>query len=346
MVKANLQSLPEENDSWTIRVFEFLLAYTYDWGKDAEHGLQQIAKTVTEIVPDDRQGHDCLKDLAPRGPGLDVLAYLLFRAALVRYNQALEDDEVDIPDVLRQFINQQPAFHHPPGMETDPLLHIDCLPSCLDWCIEKLCNNPIVPLDIHGADDNPLAEAYVLLCALWSVWLNARPSFQAKATAASLASFPAWADNTKQQLGIPPTELLSTIVCMIVAASPQHTTDGNASILERALAGAGALKKLDSECLIHRFLDQVWAANRWLAFRLDVVHDPYRGTAMAEVVQAARRFVAESLGIYDLPVLEPGAVGYPLVLAGHGLSEDGHGMGSPSVRGQMAASEVLWAQVG
>jgi hypothetical protein len=347
MVKANFQYLREENDSWTTRLFEFLLAYTYDWGNDREHGLEQIAKTLCEIV-DDRQGHDCLKGLAPRGPGLDVLSYVVFRAGLVRYNRTHQDDEIYIPDVLQQFMGQQPAFRHGSEMETNPLPRIDCLSSCLRWCMDTLSNGSVAPVDLPGAGDNPVAEAYTLLCTLWSHWLGCHPRSplppHAAATGASLGSFPAWADNAKRQLGISPTELLSTVVCMIVASIPGHTTDASTSVWERALAGARALKKLDSECLMRRFLDQIWAANRWLALRRHEGHDFHRDAANVEMVEAARRFVAESLGIYDLPALDPGAVVHPLVLVGHEQSRDGRGLGSSSAHDPRAVSELLWAQ--
>ncbi|KAK4125925.1 hypothetical protein N657DRAFT_569667 [Parathielavia appendiculata] len=324
LVKASLPFPAEQDDAWNTTLSEFLLAYTYDWGRDAEHGLEQIARTVTDMVLEDAQGRDCLKELAPRGQFLDVLAYVLFRAGLVRYNQQQhQDGEIDTSEVLRQFLSQQPALQHGQDMKTDPLLHINPISSCLGWCKETLKNNPDICRDITGGDDNPIAEAYTLLCALWSLWLGCRPSSpmscRAEAIGRYFTSVPAWAYNSKQQLGIAPTELLSTVVCMIMVAVPQLNKDIRQSLRERALASAHALEALRSEDLILRFLDQVWATNERLAFRADGPQGSRHDAVYVEMVETARRFVAESLGIYNLPVLEHGTAVYPLILADCGL---------------------------
>ncbi|KAK4100255.1 hypothetical protein N658DRAFT_507990 [Parathielavia hyrcaniae] len=317
LVRPNVESdvsYSQENDeTWTATLSEFLWAYTFDWDRDVGHRLVQIGKIVSKIV-DDPYGQDFLKPLAPRGPCLDVLAYIFFRAGLVRYNRQCQDDSVDIPRVLQQFLSQQPAFQQGPDLEFDPLLHLDSLTSCLSWCAETLsATADISPEMIPGADGNPVAQAYALLCTLWSLSLS--PQAEASGTGPDFSPL-TWANTSKRQLGIAPTELLGAVVCMITAAAAQHNNRDirvPQTLRQRALAGAHALRGLDSNELIYRFLGQVWAANESLAFRAD--GPPHGSRHDVEMVEAARGFVAESLGIC-LPPLGQGAVVYPLVLAG------------------------------
>ncbi|KAK4155403.1 hypothetical protein C8A00DRAFT_31735 [Chaetomidium leptoderma] len=303
MVHASTARLPGTDDEncWVTWLFDLLCAQTYVWGADVSNGLDQIVAVIVELILEDDQGRDCLKRLVPRGPFLDIPVYILLRSALVWYNSEQVEGEIDIPAMMKQFLGQQPAFF-PYGldyMETDPLLAIDCLSSCLTWCtvtLESCDSPPAVP----GADGNPLTEVYIVLCTFWQTWMSAP-----------------WAVNVMPQLGISAIELLSTMVCMIMSAATQ-SVNPSSPVLGRALAGAHALWNMSPRDFIDRFLGQVWATNR----RLMALPDDAQGSHLqdnavhAEMIEPFRRFVAQSLGIDDLPVLERGSLVYPMVLAG------------------------------
>ena len=339
MLEASIEDLLGRNaNSWAAFVFDLLLAGTYDQRTDTnKNGIGQIEQTILATIDDDDQGGMHLKRLAPRGPLLDILAYLLLSSSLMRYNQCTDydrnEEDIDVDRVLKQFIDQQLAF--PSGLEqtqTDPLLEIDCLPSCLKWCISVLESNLVIPLDVRGIVGNQVTAVYTVLCTLWDVWLRfCLPSSNAVTRNTNTVPSPKWADDVavKSELGISATELLTTVVCMIMAEvsqqnaeASQQNADISDTILKRALAGARALalKCLSSQDLIHRFLKQVRITNsprmagpgEEHVSLYGFVHTPADAAAM---VRPFREFVAKSLQISDLPVLEPGAVISPLALA-------------------------------
>jgi hypothetical protein len=332
MLAASIEDLLDRNEnSWAVFVFDLLLAGTYDQRTDTnKNGIGQIEQTILGTIDDDDQRGMHIKRLAPRGPLLDILAYLLLSSSLMRYNQCTDyycnEEDIDVDRVLKQFIDQQLAF--PSGLEqtqTDPLLEIDCLPSCLKWCISVLESNLVIPLDVRGIVGNQVTAVYTVLCTLWNVWLRfCLPSSNAVTRNMDTVPSPEWADDAtvESQLGISATELLATVVCMIMAEAPQQNADISDTILKRALAGARALalKCLSSQDLIHRFLKQVRITNsprmagpgEEHVSLYGFVHAPADAAAM---VRPFREFVAKSLQISDLPLREPGAVISTLALA-------------------------------
>ncbi|KAK3294049.1 uncharacterized protein B0H64DRAFT_443137 [Chaetomium fimeti] len=317
--------------SWATTFMDLLNAHTYVWGTGKENGLGQIARIFSDIIGDgvvDGREQDCLVELAPRGPHLDVPAYTLLRAALEWYNSESQDDRIDAPSVLGQFIAQHlSARRGPEQMEAGSNHDINCLPLCLEWCRVILGSNPDILPEIRGTDGDIVTETFAVLCLLWRPLLgNGPPSYRAVAHRNTTASLN-WASTAEQQLGIRPTQLLCTVVCMIMAAAiQQQNVHARQSLPERALAGANALSALGLEALLHRFLNQTCADN----WRLKLQTDAERGFPIwrysvdAQNMEPFRRFAAESLGIYDFPTLENGScVLDELALAGPEFSEDG-----------------------
>lgn len=225
------------------------------------------------------------------------------------------NEEFDIPGLIDQFICQQLA---PRGQErrVGPL-SIECISWCLTWCIDMLRDPQTTPPgDLPPPHGKP-AETYLVLCTLWRLWIAQDPTH--------LAPLP-WADHCEPQLGIRPTELLSTVVCMIMAAIPQHVRYPNTPLLKKALAGARELDRLDrhnlhfgdpsSDTLLDRFLRQVWATNAPLLAQPGEGRQFHlrRGAVDARAFQPYVVFAGGVLGIPGLSVGEE-AVVYPIVLA-------------------------------
>ncbi|KAK3906317.1 hypothetical protein C8A05DRAFT_29820 [Staphylotrichum tortipilum] len=331
MVRAEAAASTEDDTVWETKLTELLLAHTHLWGPDPPAGLERVARIVRAVVRKRGKGRDRLKIVTPRPLPLDIPLYLFFRSALVWHNSASGGGCVDVRGVLKQFLGQQPAF--PRGLEhaeTDPLLGIDCLSGCLAWCAGVLRGRPALPAELFNVvGAGPVVEACAVLCVLWRVWLGYRPEAAAVwgyhdgagrvCYGDGLGPCPAWGENARAQMGIEATELLGVVVGMVMAAVPRGQQGGlGMSLAERALAGASILEGLSSEDLVRRFLEQVWASNK----RVMTVgrsgggrgQEVREGLVSAEVVGPLRAFVAGALGVYDLPVLEPGAAVYPLVL--------------------------------
>ncbi|KAK3307531.1 uncharacterized protein B0T15DRAFT_493005 [Chaetomium strumarium] len=316
----------QDEGSWRTTVKDLLCALTYRCDTDAIACLGQIQDTIDDIVEAD-QGSWRLEPLIAReGLRFDVPAYILLSSALEWHNavrkaeeeevedREFEGQEVDIPTVLQQFVDQQPAVCEGPDADF-------CLPVCLSWCIDMLKSDPKMPAiasDTRATNVNRSSAVYTVLCGLWKTWLDSRlpPS----------SSSPAWASDTESQLGIPATQLLCTVVCMMMAAVPQQKEvedANNIPLAQRALAGANALKSLDRRELICRFVDQVRASNQPLTGPPKGGHLRLQKNSVVDVdvdvdvsaLNPFREFVAQSLGIEDLPALGEGAGVYPLVLA-------------------------------
>ncbi|AEO70774.1 uncharacterized protein THITE_2152081 [Thermothielavioides terrestris NRRL 8126] len=304
----------EDEDSWIAVTVDLLLAHTYDRGPDQVDAIDLIKDTIKDII-DDNQGQANLRRLAKRGPPLDVPAYSILSAALARYNHCLDlehgDRFINAQSVLEQFVDQH--------MTTDPRPDLDVLPSCLRWCRDVLRRSPATAPDVGGADENPVAEACSVLCTLWHSWLAFGPPHSPLDVAAadrdpSLA--PTWSDKVEAQLGISVTEFLGAVVSMIMAEAPRpEIGDEKQPLLERARAGASELAGLSSEALLRRFLDRVRAMNQPLTVPPDGEHGFYfqNGAVDTGVIAPFRDFAAKTLGIDDLPALEPGVVVCPLV---------------------------------
>jgi hypothetical protein len=234
------------------------------------------------------------------------------------------EGEVDIHRVLKQFLNQQPVFSC--GLDTGPFLGIDGLSDCLAWCMEALRRNTTVSPGICGTVGSPAVEAHTVLCTLWHLWMGRRlpasPSSDFSTGLPDIDPSRVWEAKANPQFGISATELLSTVVYMIMAAVPKQDKHPNETVLDRALAGAHALDALSPEDLIHRFLDQV-RATHWQPMALPAEEQeshPQTSGINAEAIGPFRSFAAKSLGIHDLPMLEQEAVVFPIVLADPGWS--------------------------
>jgi hypothetical protein len=248
---------------WETRLWEFAVAHTWARGsdEDVEDGLQQIIATTGAIIT---EVHDPLRDefqdhlelLAPRGPRLDIPTYLFFRSAMEWHNRMQQHGEFNISNVLDQFICQHLAPRRQERRQERRVgpLYIDCISSCLAWCIDMLVAPQTIPPETPRLPHSiRAAETYLVLCTLWSLWISQPPGAAPEPLL--------WADGSEPQLGIRPTELLSTVVCMIMAAVPGGPGHPNMPVLAKALAGANALKELNPDKLLRCFLGQVWATN-------------------------------------------------------------------------------------
>jgi hypothetical protein len=318
---------PEQ--TWETKFWDLAMAHAWGRGSDAEHGLQQVITTTKAIITehyDDQRGEfqDHLEFIAPREPRLDIPAFLFLRSAMEWHNRELHG-EFDIPRVIDQFVRQQLAPREP-GRRVAPL-SINCIPSCLAWCIDMLGDpRAIRPSDPFLPHSTPAAETYLVLCTLWRLWMSQR---QIHPAPASLF----WADNSESQLGIRPTELLSTVVCMIMAAVPGGARSPNIPVREKALADAKFLDHLNcqnhnfddpsSDQLLHRFLHQVWVTNAPLLVQRGEGRQFHLSRGAVDV-GAFRPYVAFAAGVLGIPWLEAAraaagmgedAVVYPIVLA-------------------------------
>lgn len=310
---------PKDDSSWHSTLSELLLAHTCNWVPDAGNGnaLEKTQEIVRGVVLNDGQEGDRLRMLSPRGPHLDLQAYIFLRSTLTRYNSEHRGREIDTPGLLQQFLKQQRALLC--GQEIGSFPDISCLPSCLKWCTEALGENLTVPPGIRGTVKDPAAAPHAVLCTLLllrtGLPLPSSPS--PEAATRQIEPEMAWEDIASTQLGISGTELLSTVVCMIMAALPKQDLVFDELLLNRALAGAKSLSALSPGDLVGRFLNQVWATNRQLMAATAEEQEslPRTSRVTAELLEPFRRFAAESLGVDGLPMLEQGIVVYPIVLA-------------------------------
>lgn len=230
----------DKEDSWDRFLFDMFAARTYDWGVYIGMGFRQIEYAILKRVIPDQEGRESLKVLSSRGPAFDVPALQFLSFALERYNEPAGEDEefIDVVEVLRQFLEQQPAFLELEE-NTDPLLAINSLPECLDWCISVLESRLQVPTPLYNPE-NKTTKFYQLLHTLWNA-LHSDPS----------SPKPAWTHKTDSQFAISPTELLSTIAGMIIVFSELGTSP---------LESAKSLRSLRGRDLIGRFQDRIYAS--------------------------------------------------------------------------------------
>ncbi|GAB1316627.1 hypothetical protein MFIFM68171_06837 [Madurella fahalii] len=326
-VNDNLSSWDLDPGTWSGFFIKMLLAHCNDWDPTAGvNGLDPMSRLISKIVVEDDQGQDRLKRLTFRELPFDVPAYVLLDLALDRYNQCGADGESEIDDaeILEQFMDQQPAFSGGSlSMQSSTSRRIDCLVSCLNWCIEVLRYGG---LDTHVAipvnDSTELDEAYQVLCRLWYNMLFGPPAGQRSGSGDPLA----WTNSAKTQLDISATELLTSVVCMIMSIVLDRETEAsNHSLLERAWTAACDLRRLQPEELFLCFLNQVRATNlRLLALPQDLeslplpARDPakFSDEATATMIGNLREFAAEVLqSSNDLPPFKQGVTVFPLVLA-------------------------------
>ncbi|KAK4109611.1 hypothetical protein N656DRAFT_782851 [Canariomyces notabilis] len=336
MLVNDMETVQEHGEN-TCSNFLFDLMWGHAQGPDlnAESDrIQLLEKAINDNVVDDG-GLERLRTLKPRGPSLDIPTFVLLGSTLAQYNQCtdfdVEEEYICNIDVLEQFRSQQPAFSGD-AQNTDPLLQIDCLMSCLKWCLVVLQHSPSIPQVIRVTDGNEVTEAYQVLLTLWCILVRSCMPSLSDSNILELENCPnldiSWAEKAHQQLDISATELLSTMVGMMLAAtSTKHETgtDAAAAALDRALDGARALEKLStlsSETLILRFLNQVLAHNLQLMVPLedDIHHSADSNASFEEAVAVARMitpfrdFATKVLGIQGLPPLAPGVSVCPALL--------------------------------
>ncbi|KAK4130565.1 hypothetical protein BT67DRAFT_436988 [Trichocladium antarcticum] len=347
--------------TWARFVLRLLLAATYDGDAGARfHSVELIEEALLGVTLD-HQGPPRLRELIGRGPRLDITAYSLLSWALSRFNHDADadadaddgEDCIDSAAILDQFLHQQPALPSglgnaqlDPRFQIDCLGEIDCVPRCLRWCMSTLANGPAIPAAIRRAVRNRRTAVYAVLCTLWDAWW--------RSTLASPLSSLAWTVNAEPQLGISATELLATVVYMIMADAPRRETWPDGRVLLRALVAAEALNRLTPTRLLRRFLIQVRYTGEPQMTGRNARHGcvPLDGGGFvppdgaAEMVQPFRNFVANTLRIDGLPILGPDAAVTPLTLANPGLLAPlpaGHDFGQGRSAGTGTRSSAAWA---
>lgn len=301
---------------WSTFFSKILLDLVYSW--DGDSGVDDRSKmevAIRSIVIQDHERRDHLKQLHSRGLPFDVPVYLVLDAALRRTGRGSAEDQ---DRILKQFIDQQPAFSGGSQDIQTALLHIDCLPLCLKWCTEMLRRGEqYFPAETPGNGPEGIAGAYEVLSLLWrNMMLGLMPGNLPRGS--SLA----WAHRAEEQLGISATELLAAVVCMIMAAAlDKETALRGPRPLDRARTGAHLLY-LAHKDLVWRFLHQVREANKLLVAppEEELIYHPSRvdlaaGDA-AEKIVPFREFAASQLEISDkLPSFCEGTTVIPLALA-------------------------------
>ncbi|KAK0701770.1 hypothetical protein B0T26DRAFT_757760 [Lasiosphaeria miniovina] len=320
MLQDNVDHLldPDGSDmTWQTCFFDLLQAHAYDRGHDEKAAIGQIIRFVNTYLEPDL----VLKIIPGRGYPVDIQAYQYLSYSLIRYNDNIHatkgHDFVDTATILDQFIGQQPAF-----ATKNPLL-LSCLGDCRAWCISVLECGPAIPGKIRHARAGQVGATYQILCTLWYIWMSELfpRSLSHARGGSSRRAYPLanWADDVKPQLGISPSELLTTVVCMIMAAAPfPHDDHAAPDFIEQALAGARDLDAVSPEDLIRRFLDQVReTSDRRLTTQ---VVDERDKVGVAEIIQARkiaapfRNFIASAFGDIELPALDKDAIVIPVAL--------------------------------
>lgn len=344
------------NNTWAKSFVRLLAAHMYHRADfDIICSILQVEGLIGEMLIFDDEGPEFRLNLAPRSPRLDLSLYALFASGLGLYNEGTiyeeGDDEIDKPQVLDLFINQQPAFPNGLGehTHTDPLLELGCIRSCLDWCLQVLNSGLVVPHEILPVNGNRLTQVYAVLCTIWRFWLGVRLPWLSSSTVATsnpalasfsrwnetleaqlgtsptvppnpyLTAFSDWTDTVEAQLGISPTHFLTIMVCMIMAEAFHANVDVGNNPVSTALQGALALKRLNSIDLIRRLLNQALSSDLLWAppSSEEDAPDGHREepTVGTEVMRRYREFVIRALRIDNPPTAELEAAFEPLTLA-------------------------------
>lgn len=285
-----------DDKSWERILFLVLSARCYDHPPFLDSGLIQIEKVVLEIVGEDEEGRECLVDLGYREPRFDIRLYQFLSFTLERYNEPTDEDErlLDVGRVLGQFRDKQLARAHErqgavdPKLRSEPLDELSCLTDMLDWCLTQLIKDQHVPVPLVGST---AGEVNQILCRLWTIWIH--------------SSQDQLEEKIHKQLGISPTELLSIVVGMMIAAGGQ-TDELTFDLRPRALKGAQILKGLKRKKLFEKFLRKVYSISLELMSPVDDANAPGREATVAKSLNPFRTFVAKQLGIDDLPELPDG----------------------------------------
>ncbi|KAK3687361.1 hypothetical protein B0T22DRAFT_439002 [Podospora appendiculata] len=317
LLQMNLSHLldkPDDGASSNNFLLDLAVARSYDRGTDQTDAIGQFEQLIQAKVDD--TPHVRLKKLRPRGPQMDMVLYQEFSYGMRRFNQFTDVDEdeveLDIGDILEQFISHQPAFQGRPQNMPEPLSKVPALRECLQWCIQELQQDPPIPGTIRNLPrENKRTDAYTIICTLWSVW-------QSRLSYPGLSGYPAfslsWASDSESQLGISASELLTAVVCMFMATTTKDGYKSPSSPIERAWQKADSLAAEDSVFLLRRFLSQMRKTGEQRMVPQDgddAELQPYDVNAESAPFRA---FIAQSLRGFQLPPAEAGAITHPLVL--------------------------------
>ncbi|KAK4218528.1 hypothetical protein QBC37DRAFT_368768 [Rhypophila decipiens] len=282
------------DDSWIKFLFGAQLARTWDQVGDKDNAFEQTAALVDKYLDLNTSQP---RQMATRGPELDIAAYIYLRHLILQYNKddlnfEEGDPELKVDKFLENFLEHQPyrVFRR----------HISCLSSCLNWCIDMLEANSVLP----GAMQNiPEDSLYKIVCLLWRTWTQGLQQSQRS---------PQWTAQAMEQLGISASELLTLVVCTIMATIPAARAKGQQydSTVADAIRRANKLRDSGDTTLLDRFLVQVQrSADQRMAARDEVVY-----LVRSAKFQPVRNFIATCVPeIIKLPVAHSGFI-YPLLV--------------------------------
>ncbi|KAK3319350.1 hypothetical protein B0H66DRAFT_624042 [Apodospora peruviana] len=318
-----VQESVAEPGTWDEFFDDALTAHSYDRPENSLNALDQYAEKLIEPNgPIDPRSSEFTKTLKLRSPALDIPLYLHVDYAGLRYNEddggdffTETDPGLDVDKILRQFLDQQPAFadgllDRPRGEDTQLLSKIPCLRECVGWCIEVLEQTPAIPEDIWTVginDGDELQTTYKVLCSLWRTWITwIQNPFRYPSTS--------WSEHTVEQLGIPASSLLTTVVCMIMATNP--TVEAGADNYYNAAATiqcirrkASILNSTDPQTLLRRFLYQVRETSELRMTTTRLNNGP---NVPLSTIAPFRKIIASALNL-DLPALPEGTIIHPLI---------------------------------
>ncbi|KAK3324631.1 hypothetical protein B0T19DRAFT_444040 [Cercophora scortea] len=332
LLQKHLTSLLDELDdvaSANNFLLDLAVARSYDRGTDQTDAIGQFEQLIQAKLDDTPKVR--LKNLRPRDPQMDMVLYQEFSYAMKRFNQFTDVDEgeveLDVGDILKQFLDQQPAFQGRSSQSmAEPLSKVPAVRECLQWCIQELQQDPPIPDTIRNLPrGSKRTDAYTILCTLWSVWqtcleypgLNGHP-----------ASSLSWASGAEAQLGISASELLTAVVCMFMSTATKDVYRTASSPIERAWQKADSLASGDSDSLLRRFLSQMRKTGEQRMVPQDgddADLQPHDANAESAPFRA---FIAESLRGFQLPPAGAGAITHPLVLDGADSDREEMGFGT------------------
>ena len=286
--------------SWSKFLFHAQTAHYWGQTGDETNRSEQFGQLVEDYI--EIWDSKILQQFTPRPPKLDTTVYRYLYRALLYFNDdpnnfTSKEPGLDIDEILSQFLGQQPAAR---SLQLDPLSEISCLRACLRWCIDVLTKHDCPPGILKTAG----RPEYNIACMLWVVWIQSQGPTGAN-----------WSIETMAQLDMSPSELLVTVVCMIIATEPdrRHTQSpgGPASqIIRDALGRARTLANVNSRELLDRFLHQIRETS-----------EQRMSPSQAEFLDSAefrpfRNFLSTRVPVFlQLPSIPDGSVIHPLTLA-------------------------------
>ncbi|KAM7187052.1 hypothetical protein V8F33_011471 [Rhypophila sp. PSN 637] len=306
---------PEVRDgSWIKFLFGAQLARTWEQVGENQNAFEQTADLVEKYLD---LGTSQPRPMVTRGPELDIVAYIYLRYLIPQFNKDplnFEDGDPKLDDhkFLQNFLEQQPWASR---------RNISCLSSCLNWCIDVLEANLALGEGVQNTAWDPV---YKIVCLLWQTWTQGIQQSQ---------SSPQWSGQAMKQLGISASELLTLVVCMIMATpnpagrARGKKSDSSDATIADAVRRANELRKSDDDTLLKHFLFEVRrSADQRMAARDETVN-----LVRSTEFQPVRDFIATCVPEYiKLPVAHSGYI-YPLTVADRVKEESARQTPSPPV---------------